>query len=289
MDRNQRNLVILTILIALAAAAWVVYHGIVRSREHSAGAELSKAEDMAALQSVVKDHAGTAAADSAQVLLAARQWQEGQQDAAITTLKSFIAANPKHPARPTAQASLGSKLQIQGKLADAKKVFQEIDEDPAARYLAPYALLSLGDMARAAGETAQATKFYQKAKTDYPDSSFSNAIAQRISMLQAQMPVEIEPPPASAAPSSTAVPQTPGAAPAVSAAPEPAAPDADVPPVNNPYLNEPGAKPGDKAEVPATPPGAPAPVQGKPEAPRSDAATPPAAPAAGSPTTPSKP
>ncbi|MEI6675773.1 MAG: tetratricopeptide repeat protein [Verrucomicrobiota bacterium] len=194
LDRNQRNLVILTILIALAAAGWVVYRGIVRSKEHSAGAELSKAEDTAALQSVVKDHAGTAAADSAQVLLAAHQWQEGQQDAAVTTLKSFIAANVDHPARPTAQASLGTKLQTQGKLADARKVFQELADDPAARFLAPYALLSLGDMAKAAGETAQATKFYQKAKTDFPDSSFSSAIAQRLSLLQAQMPVEIAPP-----------------------------------------------------------------------------------------------
>jgi len=271
LDRNQKNLVILTILIALAAAGWVIYRGIARSKEHTAGAELSKAEDTTALQSVVKDHAGTAAADSAQVLLAARQWQEGQQDAAIATLKAFIAANSDHPARPTAQASLGSKLQAQSKLADAKKVFQEIADDPTARFLAPYALLSLGDMAKAAGETAQATKFYQKAKTDFPDSSFSSAITQRISLLQAQFPVEIDPP----APPAAAAAATPPAAaqPAVTGAPraEAGTPEADVPPVNNPYMTEPGGKPAANtapaAETPPTAPPAPAPAAGAPPPP----------------------
>ena len=289
LDRNQKNLVILTILLAVAAAALVVYRGVSSSKEHTAGAELSKAEDLAALRSVIKEHAGTAAADSAEVLLAARQWSDGQQDPAIETLKAFIAAKPKHPARPTAQASLGSKLQTLGKMADASKVFQELADDPAARFLAPYALISLGDIAKTGGSTEQAEKFYQRAKNEFPDSSFSNIVSKRIALLKAQMPAEIDAPPPP--PATPATPTTPGAptTPAVPGAvtpTTPAAPTIPVPPVTPeapgaaaPTLPVPPAAPA----IPAPPvaPEAPAPVQETPAAPRSgpDTQAPPAAPA----------
>ena len=203
LDRNQKNLVILTILLALAAAGLVIYRGVVSSKEHTAGAELTKADNLAGLRSLIKDHPGTAAAASAEVLLADRQWSEGDKDAAIATLKAFIAANPDHPARPTAQASLGSKLQaLPGKLDEANKVFQQLAEDPAGRFLAPYALIALGDIAKAKGETEAAEKFYQKAKTEFPEAksdfpvnSFSTIITKRLSLLKAKMPAEIAPPP----------------------------------------------------------------------------------------------
>ncbi|MEI6604041.1 MAG: tetratricopeptide repeat protein [Verrucomicrobiota bacterium] len=227
LDRNQKNLVALTILLALAVAAWVIYRGVANSKEHTAGALLNKAEDLATLRSLVKEHAGTAAAASAQVLLAERQWTEGDKDTAVATLNGFIAANAKHPARASAQASLGSKLLTQGKTAEAKKLFQQIVEDPAARFMAPYALLALGDISKAEGDTAAAEKSYQKAKTEFPDSSFSNIISQRLSLLKAQLPVEIAPPPPPPAPATPATPATPvvpapaadGAAPVAPAAP----------------------------------------------------------------------
>lgn len=170
LDRNQKNLIILTILLAIGAAALVVYRGIEKSRQETAGAALNKAADLAGLQAVAKDHSGTRAAASAMILLADRQWSEGQQDAAITTLREFIAANPGHPAFPTAQASLGSKLMAQGKSADAASVFQQIADDPKARFIAPFALISLGDIAKAGGDIDKAESSYNRVKTDFPES-----------------------------------------------------------------------------------------------------------------------
>jgi predicted negative regulator of RcsB-dependent stress response len=296
LDRNQKNLIILTIIIAVAAASVVIYRGTVSSKEHTAGAEFNKADDLTSLQGVIRDHSGTAAAESAQVLLAARQWSDGQPDTAIATLQAFIAANPEHPARPTAQASLGAKLQTQGKLAEAKKVFQDLADDPGARFLAPYALLALGDISKAAGETEQAAKLYQKAKTDFPDSSFGNTIGQRIAMLKAQMPAEIDaPPPPPKASVTPAVPSTTApSAVAVPPAGSASTPEADVPPVNNPYINPPAGQPPvdipPAGEVTPALPKAAVPVQETPEPPRSAPAREPAAPASpASPATPPKP
>ncbi len=97
LDRNQKNLIILAILIAIGVASLVVYRGIEKSRQETAGAALNKADNLAALQAVINDHADTVAARSTMILLADRQWTEGQQDAAIETLRKFIAVESDPP------------------------------------------------------------------------------------------------------------------------------------------------------------------------------------------------
>lgn len=284
LDRNQKNLIILSIAIALGVAVFLVYQGIATSKERSAGADLVKAEDLAALQNLIKEYPATAAAGTANLALAERQWTEGQQATAVETLKAFIANNAKHPAVPSAKVSLAAKLKEQGKTDEAKAIFLDLSEAPESRFLAPYALISLGDLARAAGNLEDAEKSYQKAKTVLPGNSFSNTIDQRLANLKAKAPVEIDPPPAPPAnagtpgapnlptPGSPAIPGLPPAGKDTS--------DTDVPPVNfvpggAPTPPAPAEKPvdppaaGTPAETPA-PPAAPA----APEKPAQDPAAP---------------
>lgn len=245
LDRNQKNLVILAILIALGAAALVVYQGIEKSREETAGAALNKAEDLAALQAVVNEHADTAGGRSAMILLAEKQWEANQQDQAIETLRKFISSNTDHPGLATARASLGSKLMAQGKSPEAATVFDEIIADPKSRFVAPYALICLGDIAKSAGDLDKAEVHYNRAKTEFPDSTFADTASKRIAMLKAKAPVEIAPPPK---------PETPPAG-ADGATPAPGAispsPGITVTPVETPAVPEAPA-----AETPA-----PAPVE----------------------------
>lgn len=230
LDNNQKNLIILTVLLVIGAGALVVFRGIEKGSQESAGAALNKAADLPSLQAVIQEHSGTRAAGSAMVLLAENQWNEGQQDAAINTLRNFINSNPDHAALSTAQASLGAKLMAQGKSADASAVFQQIIDDPKARFIAPYALISLGDIAQAAGDPEKAELSYNRAKTDFPDSSFASTATGRIASLRAAPPVEVEAPPAPAPDAQSAAPAlVPVPTPAPEAAPlESAAPDANA-------------------------------------------------------------
>ncbi len=200
LDRNQKGVVVFAILLALAAVSLVIYRGIQTSHQETAGAALNKAADIASYQAVVDGHPDTVAAGSAMVLLADSQWTAGKQDDSIATLRKFIAASPAHPALPSAKASLGAKLMAQGKSGDATKVFEEVVADPAARYIAPFALISLGDLARSGGDLEKAEAFYTRVKTDFPQSSFSETANKRTATLKAKPPVEIEPPPAPATP-----------------------------------------------------------------------------------------
>ena len=225
MDRNQKNLVVLAVVLAIGAAGWVVYQGIDKSAEETAGAALNKAEDVSSLQAVVDQHAKTSAAGSAMVLLANKQWTEGQQDAAVSTLQKFISANPDHPALPSAQASLGSKLMSQGKSAEATKIFQDLSTNPSAKFIAPFALISLGDIAKAAGDLEKAEASYNKVKSDFADSSFAETAGRRIAILKAKPPVEVEPPPAPPTPPAGAEGKSPSLTPGTPSIQLPAAPE----------------------------------------------------------------
>lgn len=201
LDRNQKGIAVFAVLLALGAIALVVQRGLETNRQEDAGAALVKAEDLASLQAVVDGHKGTHAAGSSMVLLADSQWTAGKKDEAVGTLRKFISENPEHTAVPTAKASLGAKLMAQGKSGDAVKIFEELVSDPAAAYIAPFALVSLGDIAKAEGDLTKAESSYVKVKNDFPDSNFTETATRRIAILKAKPPVEIAPPPAPPAPS----------------------------------------------------------------------------------------
>jgi hypothetical protein len=135
----------------------------------------------------------------------------------------------------------------QGKSADATALYQEITDDPQSRYLAPYAMICLGDLAKAAGDTEKAQAFYNRAKTDFPESGFAGTAGERIASLKAKPPVEVDPPPPA--------PETPAAGAATPVAP-PAAPPASI---ETPPAAEAAPQP-----APEPPPGEPSPATPEP-------------------------
>ncbi len=231
LDRNQKNLIMLTVGVAVAVAGFIVYQGVATGKEHGAGADFCEADDLAALQNVIKEFGGTAAAGSATIALADRQWDEGQWPKAVETLVQFIDAKPKHPAIPAAKASLAAKYKQREDIKEATRLYQELTDDPAAAYLAPYAFICLGDLAKEGGDLAKAESFYHKSKTSLLNNAFTSISDERLATLKTALPVEIAPlsPEELAVPALLRRPREDGeaAAPAVEAAPS--ADDLDIP------------------------------------------------------------
>lgn len=195
LDRNQKGMIVLGITLVAATAGWIIYQGVKDGAEKSAGAILSKADDLPALQDIVKDHPGTAAAGSAQLVIAAKQWDAGDQSAAVETLRGFIAANAGHPAVPSARATLASRLWQQGQTEEAEGIFRELADAPDARFIAPYALISLGDIAKSAGRLDDAEKSYKRVQDEFEKSPFAETAGNHLRMLRFKMPAEIKAPP----------------------------------------------------------------------------------------------
>ncbi len=195
LDRNQKGMIVLGVALFAATGGWIVYQGIKDGAEKSAGAILSKAEDLPALQDIAKNHAGTPAAGSAQLMIAAKQWDAGDQSAAVETLRAFIAANAGHPALPSARATLASRLLQQGQTEEAEGMFRELADAPDARFIAPFALIALGDIAKAAGRLDDAEKSYKRVQDEFEKSPFAQTAANHLRMLRFKMPTDIKAPP----------------------------------------------------------------------------------------------
>jgi predicted negative regulator of RcsB-dependent stress response len=210
LERNQKGMIVLGIALVAATAGWIVVKGIKDGAEKDAGAILVKSEGVPELQALVKDKPDTAAAGSAQLVIAAKQWGEGQQEAAVETLKGFISSKPEHPGLISAKASLASRLMQMGQKDEAQKLFTELVSDPAAKYVAPYALVSLGDMQKAEGKLDEAEQSYKKAQNDFGTSPFSSLAGQRLKLLHFKAPTEIEPPPAPPVPKEGEAPKPGG-------------------------------------------------------------------------------
>ncbi len=194
LDQHHMKILVFGLLAAIGVAGYVIKEGIDEGRETAGSNALHQAGDLATLQDILKNHEGSRAAGSAAILLAEAQWEEGQQDAAIETLRAFIDSGSGHPAKPTALASLGSKLAIQGKVGDAGEVFRTLaDNRTDGTHLAAFALVSLGDLAQQAGNIEEAEAHYTRARTEFSTSPFSDAAVSRLQFLKADLPSAVDP------------------------------------------------------------------------------------------------
>ena len=194
LDKHQMKLIALAVILAIVAVVAVVMRGIKEGNEETAGMLLTKAESLSELQSVVKNHGGTEAAFSAKILLAEKQWEDGQQDDAIATLRAFVDADRDHPARPSAEASLAAKLRSQGETDEAEELFRDLTEDSDSRYLAAYAWISLGDIEAGKGNAEAAAKAYETVENEFAGSPFSQVALTRRLLVKAKAPVEVAAP-----------------------------------------------------------------------------------------------
>ena len=191
LDKHQMKLIVLAIILALGAVAYVIFDGIKQSHEETAGALLAQGEELSELQKVVTEHEGTAAAASAKILVAEKQWDDGEQDDAIASLKALVESDSDSPAKPSAQASLGSKLLAQGKTDEAKAVFESVTKNPDAAYIAPFAWISLGDIALAKEDKDAAQAAYSKIEREFPGSPFTQMATLRLLSMKAVAPKEV--------------------------------------------------------------------------------------------------
>ena len=194
IEKHQVKLIALVSLLIVLALVYLVLREMKKSHEETAGALLVNASDAAELENITKNFADTAAAGTAKLLLADKQWSDGQQDDAIATLRGLIDSKEPHPARANAQASLATKLLAQGKIADAEAIYTELSKDSDSGHLAAYAWIALGDLAVKKGDLEAAGKAYEIVEKDFPRTFFEQDATKRRLLMKAQSPAEVAAP-----------------------------------------------------------------------------------------------
>ncbi|MBU6327660.1 MAG: tetratricopeptide repeat protein [Verrucomicrobia bacterium] len=202
LDRNQKSLAVAAVVVALSIGGYMIYRTIQADHRADAGAALSAAKDLADLEKIKADFNGTPSAASAALAIADKQWNNSQQDEAIGTLREIIQKYSDHPAQLLAQSTLAYRLLAQGKTGDAGTAFQAVIDNPDSHFLAPAALIALGDIARKSGDKEKAEEAYKRVIKDFSDSKFAPIATERRNFINFLAPTEVEPPPTPEAPPS---------------------------------------------------------------------------------------
>lgn len=272
----------------LAVAVWGAYE-FVKYRKRVASEEaLATAKTADDLRKVTTDWSGTAAGGTAYLRLADELRKEGKPAEAAQALRTFLEKYPAHPLRTAASHALAASHEIAGKLDDALAGYQRLAASGSKGAFAPLGLLGQARVYTAQGKLDDARKALETLEQQFPNSPFFGEANTWLGEIKnpagtttggSPRPAPAPAPaPAPTGPGAPGIP--PGAAlppatpPAPSAPASPVAPPKPAPQPGTPPPATPPAPP--KPATPPAPPASTTPPAPKPEAPAPPAGAPPA-------------
>ncbi len=194
LDKNQKNLIIAGIALALIIAGFIIFRGMKESKLADASAALMNAENASSLQDVAQKYSGTPSGGTALLALADAQWDKNEKDASIENLKSFLNDYSDHPAYAGALVNLASKLLKNGQAEAAEQFLQQAVnlEDPT---FTPMAQVLIAESNLKAGRKEEALGIYNEldSLSDEDLGSLRGLINSRSITSKAPIPPEEKP------------------------------------------------------------------------------------------------
>lgn len=265
-ENNFKKILVAFVLIAVLAAVLGIARHFQAQTELEAAEKFTSATTVEECEVVIQKYPGSVAAGNALLLKADLLWQADKKQDSVSELNRFLKELPESSLRPQVMLALASKYNALGDAANANKTLDELLSAFPKSELAAGAQALKGDLLWADGKVEEARKIFEGLPRNYPGSAFLGETEERLKMMNSGLPlVEVDAPPAPPAP--VAPPAAPALTPLlpelkVPATPPvtaPAPPAATTPAVPAPSVPAPAATP--------TPAPAPAPETKAPEAP----------------------
>ncbi len=137
----------------------------------SANAQLSAAKTIDELKKVISDHPSSVVAGNAYLVLAQRQAEAKEYEAAAASAKALTENFPDYPLVSAAWLALGANLEAAGKLDQADAAFKTASERAANDFAVPLALLARANIAKFRGNSTEARRFLDDVMARYPGSA----------------------------------------------------------------------------------------------------------------------
>jgi predicted negative regulator of RcsB-dependent stress response len=203
LDKNQKKLVILAILIFLGVLAYVFMTGLEKKKAADAGALFMQASDEESFNKIITEHSSSPSAGTAAMAIAQLRTTDDDRTAA---LNHFIDTYPDHPGVPAKLLELALVQMNAGKNSDAENTLNKLISNDKSEYLIPRAKIALADILASENELEKAEKIYKEIKDS---KHFSNVAAERLIYLKAKDPIVVDKKPAEPAPTTPTDPITP--------------------------------------------------------------------------------
>ncbi|MGJ8658137.1 MAG: tetratricopeptide repeat protein [Akkermansiaceae bacterium] len=191
LDKNQKKLIILAILIFLGVLAYVFITGLEKKNATEAGAAFMQATDEEALNKIITDYSSSPAAGTAAMAIAQLRTTDDDRTAA---LNHFIDNYPDHPGVPAKLLELALIQMNSGNNNDASDTLNKLISNDKSAFLAPRAKIAIADIAASNNELDKAEQIYTEIKDS--QTHFSQVAAERLLYLKAQEPELVKKAPA---------------------------------------------------------------------------------------------
>ncbi len=267
LEQHFKKILVVTVLIALLLGAMGVARHFKAQTELEAAELFTSASTPELCEVVIQKYPGTVAAGNAILMKADLQWQADKKQDSVSELNRFLKELPDNALRPQVMLALASKYNALGDTANANKTVDELLSAYPKSEIAAGAQALKGDLLWADGKVEEARKIFEGLPRNYPGSPFLGETEERLKMMNSGLPmVELDPPPAPPAPVVPIVPsvtpllpelKVPATPPVTAPAPAAPAPTATTPAVPAPTT------PAAPAAAPTPAPAPKAPEAGK--------------------------
>lgn len=209
-DRHKVK-VIGGLLLALALIlGYTVFLYLRSSALAAANAELSAAKSIDEVKKVIADHPDSIVAANAYLVLAQKQADAKEYDAAAASAQAVAEKFPGYPLRGAAMLAVGANLEAAGKLDQADAAYKTAVEKSPDDFAASIALLARANLAKLRGNNEEARRFLDDVMTRYPGSTAAMQAEQDKRFVRvASAPVTTMPPVVVPAPASAKKVETP--------------------------------------------------------------------------------
>lgn len=155
--KHKGKLILVGVLALLGTVGFWGYRLYKEASQKAAAVDFVRAQTVADLKKVAESHPHQPAGGNAMVL-AAQFLSDERPGEAIDMLKSFLEKYPDHPLRDLASWRIAEYFVLFGDTASAEKQYDAVSK--ANSPYSPFALLRLGDMKWAEGNTDKAREYY---------------------------------------------------------------------------------------------------------------------------------
>lgn len=210
LNSHYKKLIVAAVAFMLLVSAAIVFITWRNGQESNGAASLVSAiksassegavsaadYDAATLAELPAKYSGTHAAVTSELLRGMQLIEGGQEQEGAAILEAFINSTDVDILRVRAQAFLAGHY-MSGDEAQKQKaltLWQAVSRAGFSPYLA-LSYLTLGDIAKEAGEIEQARGYYNKLQADCPNSPLTAVAQQRLLILGVDAPVPVEPTP----------------------------------------------------------------------------------------------
>ncbi len=198
LNKNSKAVVLGSVLLALVLLGLGVKRYFSHQSELEAAERFTASDSVEDCDIVIQKYPGSLAAGNAILMKAGLLWNQGKKESSITVLKDFAKDYKSHTLHPQTLLALASKQAALGENDAARQTCELLLKSYPQSEMAPAAQIQLGDLLWQEGKIEDAKKLFESLPQKYPNNMtvFYDSVMQRIELMAAGLPMkEVDGPP----------------------------------------------------------------------------------------------